>query len=207
MLKNFNNTLVYLFYSPISGLWMGASPELLLEKDNNLLKTTALAGTKNVTEIWTEKEKKEQFFVTDFIEGILKKNQLKNYQKTEPYTFSYGVLNHLKTDFTVEIPENFNEMEFLKALHPTPAVCGIPQYTTYDFLKNNEKYRDYYTGFLGQINSEKSKIFVNLRCAKIEKNHFYLYAGGGVTLESELEKEWQEIQNKLKNLEKHLVYA
>ena len=79
-------------------------------------------------------------------------------------------------------------------MHPTPAVCGLPKEAAKFFILQNEKYdRTYYSGFLGEINDDfDTELFVNLRCAKIEKNVAQIYVGGGITKESNPEKEWLE---------------
>ena len=68
--------------------------------------------------------------------------------------------------------------------------------------------RDYYTGFLGELNipQEKSSVpktalFVNLRCMKInDKNSASLFIGGGITEDSNAEREWEETISKSKTM-------
>ena len=88
----------------------------------------------------------------------------------------------------------FDLKNLLNTLHPTPAVCGLPKEAAKFFILQNEKYdRTYYSGFLGEINDDfDTELFVNLRCAKIEKNVAQIYVGGGITKESNPEKEWSE---------------
>ena len=54
----------YVWYHPITGLWCGASPEVLLKTNGDFFKTMALAGTQkhidNKIIKWNLKEKKEQ---------------------------------------------------------------------------------------------------------------------------------------------------
>lgn len=58
---------VYFFYSYSHSAWIGATPELLLNRENNVLKTVSLAGTKDKSANWTSKEYEEQNVVTEFI--------------------------------------------------------------------------------------------------------------------------------------------
>jgi isochorismate synthase len=206
LLQNFSSAFVYLLYSPASGMWMGASPELLFEKKDKLLKTIALAATQaqNNFQPWNPKETKEQALVADFIRAVLEKHTLKMTQQDGPYTAKYGDMLHLKTDFTAEISPHFSEADFISDLHPTPAVAGLPQKQAMAFLQEREQHRAYYTGYLGEISPEYSQLFVNLRCASVWADGLYVYAGGGVTPESTLDKEWAEIQMKLLNLKRFL---
>jgi isochorismate synthase len=86
----------------------------------------------------------------------------------------------------------------LDTLHPTPAVCGLPKAAAKDFILQNENYdRCYYTGFLGEINTNlKTELFVNLRCVEIIDTFAAIYVGGGITLDSNPEDEWLETSNK-----------
>ena len=66
------------------------------------------------------------------------------------------------------------------------------------FILEHEKYnRQYYTGFLGELNIENKEertttLFVNLRCMKVIGDTAHIYVGGGVTKDSDPEKEWEE---------------
>ena len=48
----------------------------------------------------------------------------------------------------------------------------------------------------GSIDSEDSSLFVNLRCMEIKNNKALLYVGGGITKDSDAEKEWDETVSK-----------
>ena len=69
LLKNFPFSFVYCLYTPNTGIWLGASPELLLEQLNECFSTIALAGTqrKETFTAWLDKEKNEQALVEKFI--------------------------------------------------------------------------------------------------------------------------------------------
>jgi isochorismate synthase len=46
----------------------------------------------------------------------------------------------------------------IRALHPTPAVCGLPRGYAKKFILENEQYdRSFYTGFLGELNIKSDK--------------------------------------------------
>ena len=65
--------------------------------------------------------------------------------------------------------------------------------------------RRLYTGYIGIIGPAKFEFFVNLRCMQITNNAAYLYLGGGLTIDSELGREWNETQRKAKTLEQVLT--
>jgi isochorismate synthase len=206
------NAFVSLTYTPYSGVWMGATPELLISTSGNTFKTVALAGTlkfdpsKSLVEIaWTQKEIEEQALVSRYIINCFKKIRLREFDENGPKTIQAGNLIHLKTEFIVNMKEtNFPELgsTMLKLLHPTSAVCGMPLESSYLYINENEAYdREYFTGHLGPVNIENStNIFVNLRCMKVEKNQITLFAGAGVTEDSQPEKEWLETEMKMNTI-------
>ena len=56
-----HDAFCYLFYHPEIGVWMGASPEKLIDLNNNIVTTFALAATKkDMNQSWTDKEFREQ---------------------------------------------------------------------------------------------------------------------------------------------------
>ena len=193
---------VYYWHHPSTGSWMGATPECFASFQNNKLNTIALAGTLVVDEDadaeWSSKEIKEQQLVTDSIDSSLRSFFPKaSVSVGEVSSVRAGALWHLKTDITIESTE-LSLSEIIKALHPTPAVGGIPKKNSIDFILKNEGYdRKFYTGFLGLFESNsKANLFVNLRCAELIPSGYILYVGAGITPQSDPIKEWEETQRK-----------
>ena len=207
LLKCYTNAFVYVWYHPKVGLWFGATPETLLKISNKDFKTMSLAGTQMFSEniVWKAKELDEQQLVTDFVENQLEKlsSNLK-INKTE--TVRAGNLVHLRTKVSGVLNTEANLKDLIRALHPTPAVCGLPRIKSKEFIVNNENYdRTFYTGFLGELNfAKKSSLFVNLRCMSIKNNIASIYVGGGITRESNPLKEWEETIAKSKTMLKVL---
>ncbi|WP_369049225.1 isochorismate synthase [Tenacibaculum sp. UWU-22] len=223
LLANNLNAMVYVWYHPKVGLWLGATPETLLSIDGDRFETMSLAGTqafKGTTNVkWQSKEIKEQQFVTDYIiDNLHKITSNLNISKTT--TAKAGNLLHLQTKINAAFKtngfitnENKNEL-LIKTLHPTPAICGLPKEVTKQFILQNENYnRSFYTGFLGELNFEKplgainetySTLFVNLRCMQIKEAKAFIYVGGGITKESNPEKEWLETVAKTQTLKRVL---
>lgn len=207
------SAFVSLVYVPNDGIWLGATPELLISIDQNkTFKTVALAGTQSIPSdfqlskaAWTQKDIEEQALVSRYIINCFKKIRLREFEEYGPKTVKAANLIHLKTEFEVDIDEvNFPQLGtvMLDLLHPTSAVCGMPMVESADFLEINEGYdREYYSGYLGPVNIEnETNVFVNLRCMKILKNTAVLFAGGGITEDSEPESEWMETEMKFQTL-------
>lgn len=193
--------------------WMGASPEILISIDKNqIFKTVSLAGTQPYwpqipvsRAVWTQKEIEEQALVCRYIVNCFKRIRLREYDEVGPKTIVAGNLMHLRTDFIVDMQEtHFPQLGtvMLELLHPTSAVCGMPKDPALHFIKTYEKHdRDFYSGFLGPVNiADETHLFVNLRCMQIQPNKAILFAGAGITADSNPEREWAETELKCQTL-------
>jgi len=209
LLKKYTNAFVYVWYHPKVGLWFGASPETLLSISDCNFKTMSLAGTqvyKANEVVWKKKEREEQQLVTSFIENQLETIS-KNLSTDKTETIKAGNLLHLKTSVKGTLNTSSSLKELIRALHPTPAVCGLPRESAKTFIQQNENYkRTFYTGFLGELNikNQNSSLFVNLRCMCIEGEIALVYVGGGITKDSNAKKEWEETIAKSKTMKKVL---
>ncbi len=204
LMKKYPKAFVYLASLPGHGVWIGATPEILLKMEKDHAETVALAGTQNADSFrWTEKEIKEQQIVMDYIEELLHTHDINEYEKTGPFTAKAGNLVHLKTRYNLSLEQLKGKVgELIAGLHPTPAVCGLPRNKAYELISKVEKHdRRFYTGFLGPWNfSGFSQLYVNLRCAQLYKNKMSLFVGGGFTAESNPQNEWEETLHKSETL-------
>ncbi len=197
----------YLARVPGYGLWAGASPETLIQWENGWLQTMALAGTLPVNSHgeWGLKEAQEHNWVVTYIEATLKKGIDRLPEITGPHELRAGNARHLCTRFRIECSAG-KALQTAFALHPTPAVCGIPAREALQFISENEKHpRELYTGFAGLISNQRLHLFVNLRCAKLGSAEAFIFAGGGITPASKTEDEWDEIALKSETLSAALL--
>ncbi len=203
---NYPNCMVHLCYAEDDFCSIGASPELLLSYIGNTFSSSSMAGTTYTqNQQFSEKEILEQDLVTKSILQVFKKFDLAPNQEFSE--INNGHLTHLYTKisatYNTNNPTIFNSL--LEELHPTPAVAGVPKQDALALLANLEKFdREWYAGYLGIINQNSSSVFVNLRCARYYEKEVVLYAGAGITLQSNPEKELQETKEKMKILEQYL---
>ncbi len=197
----------YVWFHPSTGIWVGATPEVLLKVNQKEFSTMALAGTQpyvpNKEIKWGSKEIVEQQLVTnDIAEKLQKVTAIVKVSKTKNHRA--GSLVHLRTDFTGIFTKGDNYLlTTVKNLHPTPAICGTPRDLARSFIVKEEGYdREFYTGYLGPVDvtTNSAQLFVNLRCMKIANGNAYLYVGGGITSDSIPRKEWEETQHKMQTM-------
>ena len=207
---------VALVYTEPSGMWLMATPEILLQGNGNSFQTMSLAGTQKApaTTIpplstkavegleWPQKDQEEQQYVTDYIEACIRTFS-DDYRLQGPYTMTAAHLCHLRTDIHFRLPCADVLGDVLEALYPTPAVCGIPKAEARQFILSHEhEPRRYYSGFVGPLSlTGTTHLFVSLRCMNIQAGGLcHLYAGGGLLKESEMEREWRETEAKMQTM-------
>ncbi|WP_372933164.1 chorismate-binding protein [Mariniphaga sediminis] len=208
------NAFVYLVNLPANGqgqakagLWMGATPEVLLKSEGKMLETVSLAGTQLRRPVddysWYTKEIEEQAFVSRYLLDVFYRFNIHPYTTQGPETLESGKVAHLATSFRFAAKKLASNLgDFVAELHPTPAVCGYPKLKAAKFITKIEKHdRRYYTGYLGpwRLNGDVG-LFVNLRCMEIMPEQYILYSGGGITSRSVPEDEWEEINKKATTL-------
>lgn len=199
------NGYVYLVYTPQTGLWMGSTPEVILDGSQDQWHTVALAGTQSYEEgvepQWDQKNRREQELVVHYVKEQLAKFGV-DPKITGPMNIKAGQVVHRVSHFNFALKDKSRLGDLLKLLHPTPAVCGLPKKQAYQYILDHENHdRKYYSGFIGELNPNGNTfLFVNLRCMQISSQTYTLYAGGGLLPSSLLEEEWKETENKMQTM-------
>ena len=222
--RDYPRMFVALVSTPLSGTWLMASPELLLENEqqsSNHWHTMALAGTMRlegeqlqfdnprqdgVQDIrWSQKNIQEQRLVATYVRQCLQRLDAE-VEETGPFTKRAADLVHLCSDFHAVTNGTKAIGEIVGSLHPTPAVCGLPKWEARNLLLESEPAsRHFYSGFCGPLNvAGQTKLFVSLRCMEIGSDGYRLYAGGGLLKDSVEEQEWQETEAKMQTMRRLL---
>lgn len=203
---NHGNAFVYLLLHPLAGAWMGASPELLLQKQDHQFTTMALAATQPADTShhyhWRTKEKREHEMVGKHIETVFEKFHCKQLGKNGPQAIEAGTVAHLRTSYVFEESSALDLKALLRNLHPTPAVGGYPSREALQCILQHEGYdRRYYCGFIGETDFQnRARLYVNLRCMQVGNTLLAIYCGGGITADSDPEEEWEETVQKSKTM-------
>lgn len=202
LIKNYPNAFVNLYYSSVTGMWIGSSPETLISVNENQAQTVSLAGTKPLrSNTFSFKELEEQQFVTDFIAKALIDNNI-DFATENPEVVVAGPVEHLVTKFYFELKSDSALSDLVFSLHPTPAVCGVPTTKAKNLIEAIEQHKRYfYAGFCGPFEpSKRCDLFVNLRNLHLADNKATLFVGAGVTALSDALMEWEETVKKLNTL-------
>lgn len=192
------------------GGWLGASPELLFSLDGSRLQTMALAGTRQagMSDPWDKKNIEEHRMVADFVEVCLDKCTAR-YKRHELSELRSGHISHLLTAFEADTPDDLDR--FKDMMFPTPAVGGLPRDRALaDIAAVEDHPRKLYAGLIDLTDPVDGRRYciVNLRCMNFvitsqeqDCQSRYsadccIYAGGGITADSDPESEWAETRQK-----------
>ncbi|MFA6599207.1 MAG: isochorismate synthase [Ignavibacteriaceae bacterium] len=194
-------------------VFLGASPEILIEvKENNIL-TEAIAGSRkrgntDEEDIFlenelrnSEKEINEHRSVVNFLVDNLNNLASSVKYKIVPDVKKLTSIQHLSTQITAKIKSDKSFFTIVDKLFPTPAVCGNPKEKAIALISGLEEFdRGLYAGLIGWISPSSAKLVVAIRSALIIKNTIFVYAGCGIVEGSDPESEFTETEIKFKTI-------
>jgi menaquinone-specific isochorismate synthase len=190
--------------------FISCSPERLYLRRQQELFTEALAGTTirglNPDEdnklaqallIDSKNSHENQIVRKHIVDALIPLSQYVGADE-QPRIFKLNHIQHLHRSIRAQLRPGVNDFELLRALHPTPAVGGLPRHAALNFIRQREGYaRGWYAGACGYLNRHESEFSVAIRSALIEPRRINLFAGAGIVAGSDPEAEWQELENKL----------
>src|SRR5690606_13170405 len=105
---------------------------------------------------------------------------------------------HLGTRVEGELRDDLPVTALLAALHPTPAICGLPRAPADALLRQLEGYdRGFYAGAVGWVDAAgDGDWYLALRCAEVEGDALRLFAGAGIVAGSDPRAEAEETSAK-----------
>ncbi len=199
--------------------FMGASPERLLSIAHRQLMTDALAGSaprgRSAQEdrqlalqlLHSPKEQGEHQLVVKFLHQQLRGLGLEPHHPSRPTLLRLSNIQHLHTPIQARISSQIHPLHLVEALHPTPAVAGVPTAAACEHIHRYERFdRGLYAAPLGWVGANgDSEFIVGIRSALINGNWARLYAGAGIVAGSDPAREWAEINLKSRALGESLV--
>lgn len=190
-------------------VFFGATPELLFHRQDGNLLVPAVAGTVALAPgipestlrdelLASKKDRAEHQLVVDGILETLERLGFVVNAPKEPSVLRTPKLLHLFTPITAFDNLKVKGEALLEALHPTPAIGGLPQGEAKAFLFEFERFdRGLYSAPLLFRSSGQELCLVAIRSGLLTKDSLHLYAGAGVVRGSTADGEWAETENKL----------
>ena len=192
-------------------VFVGATPEVLFSATGDALNTMALAGSTRrgandaedlalVGELMAStKQRKEHNLVVEHL-AVQLRHRCAPF--TVPNTPKHRLVNrliHLETKLSARLLQP-DYLDVLNAIHPTPAVCGLPTATAAHYLSRHEHlHRGLYAGAIGWMTPEACRFVVPLRGGILHSDGIRarLFAGAGIVETSEPDAELAETDLKL----------
>ncbi len=199
-------------YLYASGGFIGASPELLVNRSGRLARSRPLAGTvprgvspaeEAASLAWlrtSAKEALEHRLVVDAVTGALAK-AADRVEVAATQIVRLPTVAHLGTEVSASLGDPPpSALDLVALLHPTPAVAGTPPQAALDLLARLEpSSRGLYAGPVGWVDGAgDGEWAVALRCAVLEGRRARLFAGAGIVAGSDPDAEWDETASKLR---------
>lgn len=192
-----------------------ASPELLVARRGDLVRAQPMAGTApRVGDPAADARlaaglladptyRREHRFTIDMVHDTLLPWCSFLDAEPEPSVVSMANVQHLATlvEGRLSVPEP-SVLDLVHALHPTPAVGGMPRAEALAFQRAEEGLdRRRYAGAVGWVDADGCGEFaVSVRCAELDGTTARVYAGCGIVGDSEPAKELAETQAKFQAL-------
>ena len=192
--------------------FVGATPELLISRYGDNIRSLVLAGTapRSDDEVVDSSigdalagSAKDMSEHTPAVASVLDRLGPLTSEisaSAEPFVLKLRNLQHLATEVRGRLERPVHVLDLVAALHPTAAVCGDPTDAAFDTIRRLEGMdRSRYAGPVGWTNAAgEGEWGIALRCAEFSGNRGRLFAGGGFVRDSEPEAELEETSIKLR---------
>jgi isochorismate synthase len=198
----------------VEGL-VGASPELLVSRAGDVVRSHPMAGTAPrggdpttdqrlaASLLASAKDRAEHQITIDMVhDTLLGWCSYLDYE-AEPSVVAVANVQHLATLVEGRLSRPApSVLELVAALHPTPAVAGWPRDQAVEWIAAHEGFdRGRYAGTVGWVDGRGNGTWaVSLRCAEIDGGVARVFAGNGVVVDSDPQAELAETQAKLQAL-------
>ena len=193
---------------------LGASPELLIERDGSHVSSHPLAGTLSLKESQSDtsqlsnsiKDLAEHQFVVADIQMRLAPLVTELEVPTTPSIVALRSVAHLGTRIEGVCSEGAtgpaHVVELLSAIHPTPAIGGVPRESALNVITAHEPFsRDFFGGAFGWFDQDGNGEFVlGIRGITLDGPSFSITAGAGIVQGSTPEGESRETNAKLSSI-------
>ena len=187
------------------------SPERFVRISHGKIQTHPMKGTisadvENAREtiLNDEKERAEHATIVDLLRNDISKYasrvRVERFRYVERITSNSRNLLQVSSEITGVLPNNYQAMlgDIIFSLLPAGSVTGAPKSKTLEIIKNAENYnRGFYTGIAGYFDGATLDSCVLIRFIEKSGNHYLYKSGGGITSESNAEKEYKELIDKI----------
>ncbi|SIQ98030.1 isochorismate synthase [Haladaptatus litoreus] len=199
----------FLFEPTTAGGFFGAPPERLVSLRGQTVETEALAGSiargetpeedDELAEQLAESEKVREEHelvaetIRDGLEPLAETVVVANRQVKR-----LSNIQHLQTPISATLDGDEHVLSVVEALHPTPAVGGLPPEMAKRTIRETETFdRGWYASPVGWFDANGDGEFaVGIRSGVAADSRVTLFGGNGIVADSDPDDEWDEVQLK-----------
>ena len=187
------------------------SPECFIEIQENTISTYPMKGTIDAgiphardKILHNEKEMAEHVMIVDLMRndlGIIAKNiNVEKFRYIEKIEAGNKALLQVSSKITAEVDENWHTQigTLLDKLTPAGSITGTPKKSTVEIINKVEDHdRGFYTGIFGVFDGSSLRSSVMIRFMEKEGEKLFYKSGGGITLDSDAQSEYDELIDKV----------
>ena len=187
------------------------SPECFVNLYDNQIFTYPMKGTIDATRPYAQatllnnqKEQREHYTIVDLMRNdlatVAENIQVTRFRYVEEIQTERGAILQTSSEIRGELAENWQKEigSLLAKLLPAGSISGAPKEKTVQIIQQAEQQpRGYYTGIFGIFDGEKLQSAVAIRFIEDTEKGFVFRSGGGITIQSDAQEEYQELIQKV----------
>lgn len=214
-----NPETYHILYRHQEQAFISATPERLIQFDQTTFHTVAIAGTCPTAATPKEtqrlgaallkdpKNRQEQNFVTQTIVQNLQELGITVHYSDVPELLVNKNVQHLKTPIWGDLTQHIAPFALIQALHPTPALGGVPKKLAQQIISETEPLaRGLFGGPIGYLDfTQRGEFVVGIRSALLHRQTATLFAGAGIVKDSDPSQEVRETRLKFSPMRQTLL--
>jgi len=187
------------------------SPEPFIKIKNDTISTYPMKGTIDATVpnakekiLNNQKEIAEHVMVVDLLRNDLgivgRKVRVKEFRYVDKIVTSDKTLLQVSSKIEAKLPSDWHKHlgEILDAMLPAGSITGTPKKKTCEIINRVETHkRGFFTGVFGVFDGKNLDSAVIIRFIEQKSNTFVYKSGGGITIDSDIKAEYQEMIDKI----------
>ena len=187
------------------------SPEIFVRIHDGCISTYPMKGTIDATLpdarrrlFEDKKEAAEHATIVDLLRNDLSQHAtqvtVRRYRYFDRLTTHRGALWQTSSEIEGRLPDDYRSRlgDILLDMLPAGSITGAPKPKTMDIIAEAEGYdRGFYTGVAGWFDGDDMDSCVLIRFVEQEGGRLYFKAGGGITFQSDMHSEYEEMKQKI----------
>ena len=187
------------------------SPEKFIQIEQNTIHTFPMKGTIDASVVDAKekilanpKEMAEHVMIVDLLRNDL--SMVATDVKVQKFRYIHQIeagdkiLLQVSSHISGSLDKQWHNRlgDILQTLLPAGSISGAPKKSTVDIIEDVEEYeRGFFTGVFGVFDGERVDSGVMIRFIENTQDGYIYKSGGGITLESDADAEYQELQDKI----------